>query len=265
MAARSNQSVLGPLVVIVGPTASGKTALAIELAKKFNGEIICADSRTIYRGMDIGTAAPTVPERQGIPHHLLGIIDPDQSFNVVRFKKIADEAVVDIQARGKLPILVGGSGLYIDAVIFGYDFATTYTERNPLNPRHLRRSVPRQTMRLRDNTLVVGMDVDPEVLRGRIRQRIRTMLEQGLLDEVKVLSTIYSWDLPAMQAPAYKAFHGYLDGTKTIEQASADLATYDAQLAKKQRTWFRRNNSIHWLSNPSDAVDLVTTLLNKAD
>ncbi len=263
MAAKPNQSV-GPLLVIVGPTASGKTALAIELAKKFDGEIVCADSRTVYKGMDIGTAKPTVPEQEGIPHHLLDLVSPNQSFNVTDFKCLADKAIADILARGKLPILVGGSGLYIDAVIYDYDFANASGERDAQNPRHLHADAPKQVLELRENTLVLGMQVDPEVLRARIEQRVQAMVDQGLLTEIKTLDKQYSWDLPAMQAPAYKAFRGCLDGSKSIEEASRDNIVYDSQLARKQRTWFKRNNSIHWLTDPRDAVDLVTTFLNKA-
>ena len=110
------------LLVIVGPTASGKTSLAIEVAKKYNGEIICADSRTIYKGMDIGTAKPSKAEQQEIAHHLLDIIEPGEVFSAADFKKACVESVKDIRERGKLPIVVGGSGLYIDAYLFDYQF-----------------------------------------------------------------------------------------------------------------------------------------------
>ena len=258
MASRSAK----PLLVIVGPTASGKTALAIRLAQQFNGEIISADSRTIYRGMDIGTAKPSLEEQDGVPHHLIDVVDPDEPFTVADFQQLAYAAIDDIHARGKLPILVGGSGLYVDSVIYGYDFAGSSGERDAVNPRHLAAGVPRQQLRLREDTLVLGMQVDPEVLRGRIALRIKAMLDQGLLEEVRELSDRYDWALPPMQAPAYKAVREYLDGAKSLEQASDDFAVYDAQLARKQRTWFKRNNSIHWLVDPSEADDLVATFLN---
>ena len=110
------------LLVILGQTASGKSQRAIQIAKQFNGEIICADSRTVYQGLDIGTAKPTQQDRIQVRHHLLDIIKPSQDFNVSDFKRLADEAIADILRRGKLPILVGGSGLYIDAVIYNYQF-----------------------------------------------------------------------------------------------------------------------------------------------
>ena len=124
-----------PLVVIVGPTASGKTALAIHLAEKYNGEIVCADSRTVYKGLDIGTAKPSVSEQQRVRHHLIDVVEPDGTFSVADFKMLAVEAINDIESRGKLPILVGGSGLYIDAVVYDFSFSDG-TKRDESNPRH---------------------------------------------------------------------------------------------------------------------------------
>ena len=110
------------LVVILGPTASGKSAMALELAQKFNGEIVCADSRTIYKGMDIGTAKPSIQEQQLVRHHLIDIVEPDRPFSAAQFKQAAQDAIAEIQSRGKLPFLVGGSGMYIDSVIYDYGF-----------------------------------------------------------------------------------------------------------------------------------------------
>lgn len=292
MASRSNKTTLGPLLVIVGPTASGKTALAIELAQKFDGEIICADSRTVYIGMDIGTAKPTKAERLAVPHHLLDVVTPDQQFTVANFKKLAEEIITNILSRGKLPILVGGSGLYINSVIYDFEFRpvdsvirSTFENasveelqaellrqsiplpENSQNKRYLLRSLeagvpsPESTI-LRPDTLIVGRLVEPEVLKERISERVHVMLNNGLVDEVKRLGVQYSWELPAMQAPAYKAFRGYIEGTKTLDEAVADFVVYDSRLAKKQRTWFKRNNSIQWTNDPSKVVDLVTTFLN---
>src|ERR1700758_1680789 len=118
-----------PLVVIVGPTASGKTKLAVELAEKFGGEIICADSRTVYRGMNIGTAKPTEEERRRVPHWGLDLVDPDQRFTAADFKSYAEQKISEIRARGRMPFLVGGTGLYIDGVIFDYRFGTAPDEK----------------------------------------------------------------------------------------------------------------------------------------
>lgn len=292
MATGPDKSTVGPLLVVVGPTASGKTALAIDLAKKFNGEVICADSRTVYEGMDIGTAKPTADEMDGIPHHLLSIVTPDQKFSVADFKQAALGVIDDIGSRGKLPILVGGSGLYIDSVLYDFTFRPvndhireTFKDasvdelqaelnkqgielpENSLNRRYLLRSLEaggpsHSSSELRPNTLVVGLAVDQEILKQRIEKRVHGMLEAGLVNEVKQLATQYNWELPAMQAPAYKAFRSYVEDTVELEQAIADFVMYDSRLAKKQRTWFKRNNSIHWVTDPSNVVDLVTTFLN---
>lgn len=141
-----------PLIVIVGPTASGKTTLAIELARRLDGEIICADSRTVYKGMDIGTAKPTEEEQLFVPHHLLDVVDPGERFTVADFKRLANEAIIDIIGRGKVPIMVGGSGLYIDAVLFDYKFAPVGTPRDNQNPRHLSKSILVSKEKLRRNT-----------------------------------------------------------------------------------------------------------------
>ena len=146
-----------PLIAIVGETASGKTAAAIEAAQKFDGEIICADSRTVYRYLDIGTAKPTKQEQAVVPHHLLDIVEPDEIFTVADFKKLADASIIDIHARGKLPILVGGTGLYIDAVLYGYQFSPEKGAKDSKNPRHLAPDTPRRLSELRSNTCIVGL------------------------------------------------------------------------------------------------------------
>lgn len=286
-----------PMIVIVGETASGKSALALELAAQLGGEIICADSRTIYKSMDIGTAKPTAEERARIPHHCLDLVAPDQSFTVADFKVCAERAIDDIVRRGNLPILVGGTGLYIDAVLYDFQFRapsdpaerarlqtlsveelqTELAEKgisvpeNSRNPRHLVRAletggVTAGRKPLRAGTLVLGLRLDRDVLAERIKDRARQMVARGLVDEVRMLGERYGWDVPALQAPAYKAFRGYISGDISLEYAQAQFIKNDLGLAKRQRTWFKRNNSVQWLDNGGDftyAVDLVTTHLNK--
>ncbi len=252
-----------PLVVIVGPTASGKTSLAIELAQKFDGEIICADSRTVYKDMDIGTAKPTINERAMVPHHLLDVVSPDEPFTVVDFKKLANRAIADIEARGKLPIMVGGSGLYIDAVLFDYAFAPKGAKRDPENPRHLSKTEPQVKQELRPNTLVIGLNPDLDILKQRITQRVDQMVDSGFLDEVQKLLAKYEPGIKALQAPGYKAFQSYLENKISLEDAKALFVRNDYLLARRQRTWFKRNKSIHWLNNREKIVDFVTTFLNK--
>lgn len=286
-----------PLIVILGETASGKSALAIELAEQCGGEIICADSRTIYRGMDIGTAKPTSDERAHIPHHMLDVVEPDQTFSVAQFQALAGQAIDEIAARGKVPIVVGGTGLYIDALLFDLTFRNepnfalrTELEQlsieelqaeivrrdyvmpeNNRNKRYLVRAIEAAGVvpargDLRPNTLVLGLRTDREVLEARIVARVDAMVDAGFVDELSSLVEQYGEDAPGLNAPGYKAFLPYLRGDCTLEQAKADFVRNDMRLAKKQRTWFRRSiyqNSIHWLDNRSQAVDLVTTFLNK--
>ncbi len=283
-----------PLIAIVGETASGKTALAIELAKRFNGEIICADSRTVYRGMDIGTAKPTVTEQDGIPHHLLDIVDPEDSFSVADFQKLAKQAIEDIASRGRVPFLVGGTGLYVDAILYDFEFRqapdpqerqrlqlmtvqelqTEIIERglampeNIQNPRHLSRVIETGGLQslhrtLRKNTLVLGLSIERETLKAKLIKRVDAMCEAGFVDEVRTLFAKYNPDTAALQAPGYKAFKAYLDGMSSFEEAKEMFVRNDYQLAKRQRTWFKRNKSIHWVAEQAEAVDLVTTFLNK--
>ncbi len=285
---------MSPLIVIVGTTASGKTALAIELAKKFHGEIICADSRTVYKGMDIGTAKPTKREQQGIPHHVLDVVEPDQTFTAADFRRLANEAIQDIANRGKLPILVGGTGLYINSVLYDFKFLPPVdkTERERLNklsipelqkhlndqhiplptnqnnPRHLVRALETNGATgskkpMRANTLVLGLQPGKEILEKRIHARIEAMVQAGFVDEVRKLMQSYSFDLDSLKTPGYKAFKDYIDGVISLEAAKERFAVSDRQLAKRQRTWFKRNKKIIWIETSEQATELVQALLNK--
>lgn len=282
------------LIAIIGQTASGKSALAMHLAKRFGGEIIAADSRTVYRGLDVGTAKPTGEEREEVPHHLIDVVSPDEPFTVADFQRLANAAIEDILSRGKVPFLVGGSGLYVDSVIYNFSFrqpadratrerlqALSTAELQALleergivlpenrdNPRHLIRAletggeVP-QRSKLRPRTLVIGLAKDREELESNIRSRVDRMVAEGFVDEVKRLSERYGWDVPALQAPGYKAFRMYLAGQASLEEAKQQFIQYDMQFSKRQKTWFKRNPDVNWISNEAAAVDLVTTFLNK--
>lgn len=285
---------VAPLVVIVGETASGKSDLAMFIARKFDGEIIAADSRTIYKGMDIGTAKPTADDQALIPHHLLDVVEPGERFTAAQFKEAATDFISEIWSRGHLPIMVGGTGLYVDAVIYNYDFAPDNPDRrreleilslqdlqqearqagiqprevNYANRRHLQRAVERggagrANNDLRKNTLIIGTQRSQDELGDRIEMRIDAMLEAGFIDEVKVLLEKYGPDSEAMTGIGYRAFVKYLQGEYTLEQARAEFILNDKRLAKRQRTWFKRNKSIHYPLKQSDVVALVTTLLSK--
>lgn len=288
---------MSPLIVILGETASGKSALALELARQFGGEIICADSRTIYKGMDIGTAKPTAVEQKLVRHHLLDVVEPSETFNAAQFKTLALQAIDDITARGKVPFLVGGTGLYLDAVLFDLQFRNPadpvlraklqkfdvkelqrkiiqqgYTmPENSANKRYLIRTleaggVSSARSELRSNTLVLGRCIGHETLERRIIDRVDLMVAAGFVEECRWLIEKYGDRVPALNAPGYKAFIPYVHGQYTLEQAKEQFIRNDLRLAKKQRTWFRRDvyqNVIHFVINRDEAVDLVTTHLNK--
>jgi tRNA dimethylallyltransferase len=286
---------MSPLVVIVGETASGKSALAMELAQKFDGELICADSWTVYKGFDIGTAKPTAEERARVPHHLLDVADPAKGFSAAEFKRLADDTIQSMVKRGKLPIMVGGTGLYINSVIYNYSFLppsdqALRAELNAMslqqvlaraaelkldttgidlrNKRRVIRLIENNGVRptkqaLRANTCMIGIRRPLAELAARITDRIEAMVDAGFPDEVLRLGKRYGWEIEAMRAPGYRAFAAYVHGEISLEAAKERFKRNDLQLAKKQRTWFKRNSSIQWVNDRSNAVEIVTTFLNK--
>lgn len=281
-----------PLVVIVGPTASGKTALAIELAARFGGEIICADSRTIYRGMDIGTAKPTARERQLVPHWGLDIVEPGGHFTAADFKRYANERIDNIRMRGKIPFLVGGTGLYVDGVIFDYQFGPksepTLRERlesmtveqlheyciknnimlpeNSKNKRYLVRAIESNGNNnssdnsLIDNCIIVGIATDRDVLRTRIERRSEQLFANGVVEEAKTLGEKYGWDSEAMTGNIYPLVKNYLDGSLTLDEVKERFVILDWRLAKRQLTWLKRNRHIAWYDRESAKRYLVQIL-----
>lgn len=258
------QSKVKPLVVIIGATATGKSALALDIAQKFNGEIIAADSRTVYKGMDIGTAKPSKAEQALAPHHLLDIVSPDESFNVSAFQGQALETIGGIGERGKLPILAGGTGLYIDSVIFDYAFSQGNAEKDEQNPRHLKKSATTQAQAsLRANTLVIGLLVPKEELEKRIIGRVEKMILKGLEHEVKNLGDIYGWEAEAMTGVGYREWQAYFNGTQTLEETKQLITIHTRQYAKRQRAWFKRNKYIQWVSTPEEAVAVTEQFLAK--
>ena len=170
-------------IVILGPTGSGKTGVSIEVAKAINGEIISADSRAIYKGMDIGTAKPTKEEMQGIPHYGLDLVEPGERFTVADWKAYAEEKIKDIKSRGKVPIIVGGTGLYIDALIYDYHF------KGPTGHRigDIEQKSCSDRTEVKDGFLLVGIKWPHEELRARLKQRIDQMFNDNLYDETKKL------------------------------------------------------------------------------
>lgn len=253
---------VGPLLVVVGETASGKSALAMELAQKFNGEIICADSRTVYKGMDIGTAKPTTEDRRKIPHHLLDVASPDEKFSVADFKKLAEAAVADITSRRKLPMLVGGTGLYIDSVLFNYQFSRDGAERDETNPRHLRNADQSDRQNIRPDVLVIGLKIDRDELKARIAERVRRMLAAGLEDEARGLAKRYGWHTSPLQTIGYQEFEALFNGEQNLDETKSAIIRGTLAYARRQRTWFKRNKHIRYISNLAEAVELTTTWLH---
>jgi len=286
-----------PLLVIVGETASGKSQLALQLAQQFDGEIICADSWTVRREVNIGTAKPSAAEQALVPHHLLDVVGPDEDFTAAVFKDLANRAIDDIAAGGKLPIMVGGTGLYIDSVLYDYGFlaAGDRTAREALNNlsveelqerikqqgielenidvRNKRRLIrlletdgaqpTRQTMR--SNTLVLGLQVERDVLRERITRRVDAMLAAGLEAEARTLRERYGWQCEALKGIGYAQWQEYFLGTQSQDETRQRIIKATLDLAKRQRTWFKRNKSIQWLTTPvkqAKVVDLITTHLH---
>lgn len=278
-----------PLLVIVGETASGKSTLAMDLAVELGGELICADSWTVRRGVDIGTAKPSRQDQSSVPHHLLDVAGPDEDFTAAVFKQLANEAIEDICNRGKLPIMVGGSGLYIDGVLYDYGFlpAGNRDDRGELNnlsndellarisglgielgdvdtgnKRRLIRLIETNGQKpskqpLRDNTLIAGIQRSRDEINDRIVQRIDAMLETGLEAEVRALVEQYGWDCEALKGVGYAQWRGYFEGPDSIEITRQKIIKATQDLAKRQRTWFKRNKSIHWFATPVKQIEIV--------
>ena len=248
------------LIVIVGPTASGKSELAMRIAKRYDSEIIAADSRTIYEGMNIGTAKPTAEDQSQVSHWGLDLIKPNETFSVKKFKDYTKVAIEDIWRRQKLPILVGGTGLYIDAVIFEYDFSSS-KESNPANPRH-RLYKGGSTTKPETGVYLVGLDPGKEELERRISARADMMFGPAFLIEAEQLLSAYDAKTEAFKAPAYALMPSYLSGQINLAEAKKIFIQYDLKLAKKQRTWFKRNKFILWFSTVEEAEQAIAQALN---
>ncbi len=286
-----------PLIIITGPTASGKTSLAIELAKMYNGEIISADSRAIYRGINIASAKPSIKERSGIVHWGFDLVNPGDSFTAYDFKKYAYEAIDDISERGKIPFLVGGTGLYIDAVLYDYDFGPkiNYELREKLNKmqleelykycknhnvtlpdnfknkRYVIRSIEKSASNNyiesskkynKYNNIVVGITTDREELKRRIQKRSNQFIEQGILEEAKTMAKEYGWGSEAMTANAYPVAKEYIEGTISESDFVDKITTLDWRLAKRQMTFMKRNRDIIWKDLNGAKTFLINELKN---
>lgn len=285
-----------PVIIICGPTATGKSALAVEIAKLANGEIISADSRQVYKGLDIGSAKITQTEMEGVPHHLIDVVDPGTVFTVADFQKIAQEKIADIHTRGKIPILCGGTGMYIDAVIYN----TTFPEvtANPELRKKLEELSPSELFEILQNldpdraneidsknpvrliraieiatelgnvpkmkqgnspyeTLFIGLELPKETLQERIIARIKNRIP-ALFDEIRKLHD---------SGVSYKRLHSfgleyrygseYIQGNITLDEFIEFLSTKTWQFAKRQTNWFKRNPEIKWFNSLNDQQKIL--------
>ena len=232
-----------PVIVILGPTGSGKTGVSIKIAKAIGGEIISADSRAIYKGMDIGTAKPTREEMDGVPHFGLDLVNPDERFTVADWKAYAEAKIKEIRARNHVPMVVGGTGLYIDALIYDYHF------KGPTGQKigdFEQKSCSDRT-EVKGNFLIIGVKWPTEVLRERLKLRIDQMFSEDLYHETRELVEKYGFNCGAMKSDIYEYAWKYLSGELTLEKAKELCFYEDYHLAKRQLTWFKRNADIKWL------------------
>ncbi len=279
------------VIAVVGATASGKTSYAIELAKKINGEIISADSRLIYKGMDIGTAKPTIDEMQEIPHYMIDVVEPEYNYSVGLYVKEAKKHITDIISRGKVPIVVGGTGLYFRVLLENYDLpdvkpdyelrkelssysyeellemltkldekAANSVEKNDKKkliryieiiklagkPLDLVRGVKEKEF----NVEWVGLNFPREILYDRINKRVDLMIEQGLIDETKKLLQKHGRISNITDTIGYREVLSYLDGELSLDDAKDKLKQNTRNYAKRQLTWFRKNEQINWNCYP---------------
>lgn len=246
-----------PLIAVVGPTGSGKTDLAEQLAREFNGELINADSRQFYRGLSIGTAKPSGKSQpdgtyladSDALYHLVDIRDPDEPMNLAQFQALAREAWDEIASRDKLPILVGGTGLYVEAAVTDLVLDGSSAEKRPF-PRLL---IP-------PNVLILSPTRSDEELRARIRKRTDAMFTQGLAEEIAKLMSLDP-DLPALSSIGYREILSVLKGDLSEKEARDEINSQTWQLARRQRTWWRRRPEVRPVSSNQEAVNLVRTHL----
>jgi tRNA dimethylallyltransferase len=294
------------IVAVVGPTASGKSALAIELARRFKGEIVSADSRQVYRGMDVGTGKVTKREMRGVPHHLLDVASPRATFTVAQYQKLGRAAIKKILKRGKLPIIVGGTGFYVDSLIYDYDLPhvkpnaalrrkleklnadALFAKLERLDPRRAatidrynkrrlvraleivlvtKRPVPAMSDSLKRNSdydvLLLGINPGPKRLAENIHKRLFERIRKGMIKEVRTLhdKTGLSWQRLDNFGLEYRYVSRYLRGVLTKDAMLIELEKEIRHYAKRQMTWFKKNENIRWIEQSKEAARLVQKFL----
>ena len=290
---------MGKLIVIAGTNASGKSGLGVELASRYGGEIVSADSRQVFRGLDLGSGKIMPQEMRGVPHHLIDVCQPGDFFSMADFQRLAYAAIDGIQDRGKLPFLVGGTGLYVDAEAEGYELSNrapdlalraeleTHTtpelyqmlqEKLPgteIDPRN-RNRVMRALERLaaddyhpgkrqpRYEVLKLGVSWDRETLKQRIDERLERRLRDGMVQEVQgLLDAGVSREFLMKLGLEYRYLTRYLDGELTYEQMVLELGNAIKKFAKRQVTWFKKDPAIHWLDMRADPAAQAAALIDR--
>lgn len=312
------------LIAILGPTASGKTALGIQIAKLVGGEVISVDSRMVYKGMDVGTAKPEGEWKTGeieiggridqmfgarkqffvedVPHWGIDLVEPDQEYSVAQFKEYTEKKIAEIVKHKHVPILVGGTGLWLSAVIDNLDLSSTPSDENlraeleekslgdlfheykkldPVGAEQIDRDNKRRVLRALEVTLLtgkpfselqtrgvpkydvlqIGIAVEREVLNERINDRVDEMIAHELVTEVRSLKQKYGCEIESMTGIGYRQVCEFLDGRSSLKDAIEEIKKDTRHYAKRQMTWFKRDERIVWVTNPKDAIALVETFL----
>ncbi|MEK7680536.1 MAG: tRNA (adenosine(37)-N6)-dimethylallyltransferase MiaA [Patescibacteria group bacterium] len=303
---------LPKIIIVLGSTASGKTDLGLALAKKFDGEIVSADSRQVYKKMDIGTAKPHGAWRkicgaesfavEGVPHYMMDIVAPKENFSLADYKERAIAVINSILGRGKLPIIVGGTGLYIWALVENLDIPKAAPNQelrkrfekkskaelvallkkvDPESAKRIDLKNPRRVLRALEvftftgesfykqrtkskplfNALQIGINMPKAELYKRIETRVDRQIADGLIEETKKLAEKYPWTLPSMSGIGYRQVGCYLRGEVTKDEAVEMLKKDTRNYAKRQTTWFKRDQRINWVSDPAEAEKLVRRFL----
>ncbi len=308
------------VIAIVGPTASGKSSLGILVAKEFNGEIISVDSRQVYKGMDVGTAKEDFDRiedeiekggsveqlfgsrrhfiSEGVEHSGIDLINPDQNYSAAEFKEYAENKINEIIKRGKVPVLVGGTGFWLKAILENFDLANTpadsnlraelesqklgdlyheYKQLDPVGADLIEKKNKRKLVRALEVTkltgkpfsdqqtkgeskydvLQIGIRVDREKLYDRINDRVDEMIAKGLVDEVRGLKEKYGCEVESMTGIGYRQICEFLNGEESLKDAIETIKRDTRHYAKRQMTWFKRDDSIKWIEDSSEVFDLV--------
>lgn len=298
------------VIAIVGPTASGKTGLSVDLAKALDGEIINGDALQVYKGLDIGTAKITAEEMDGIPHHLFDIKQPTESFSVAQYQIEVRRWIKDIQSRGKMPIIVGGTGLYVQSVLYDFRFTDEVSdmairsrleqeledngtdelyaklvELDPVGSEKIHPNNHRRVIRALEiieitgktkddheqqvgnealfNHLLIGLDTERKVLYERINSRVDQMMENGFLEEAKLLWNEGIRDMQSVQAIGYKELHMFIEEKIKLEEAVELIKKHTRNYAKRQMTYFRNKLNVTWFDTNMATDEIINEILRK--